>query len=237
MSDKETQAAFEAIVSHTAGISHLERIVGLVYDFDDEHDARYAGATYLSSRATSQDIFFPNVFDALQANEDFHIFAANFLEQQPDARIFIGIDDNAYTESRYLFDHFVVGKTRLCSDTSLPSIDASLMIFDFDEESGSIEALTDDATVWEQTGHFVKQNFIIEGMDVDCAVLTRIVLDGTNPTLRILVATHPDVTPPLLMGLLEQADPTEFHLLRVIAEHPKATDEVIEKANTLGSDD
>lgn len=240
MTDKDkVQTAFEEIVAGTHGVSHFERIVGLIYDFDDEVEQDVAGLVYLNERSSAQDLFFPNVHDALTAHPDFHVFLANFLEQQPDARVFIGLDVMNYRQSRYAFDQFVVGKTRLCSAITLPSVDASLVMFDIGEDEEGhegFESITDGDTVWEQWGDVIKTNMILEGTDVDTAVLTRMVLDGTSPLLRILIATHPKVSKPILKALLEQADPIEYHLLSVIQHSPAADDEVREKAKTLGDD-
>lgn len=235
MTDKDkTQATFEEIVASTHGVSHFERIVGIIYDFEDEFEGDVAGLVYLNERSSSQDLYFPSVFDALEAHSNLHIFIANFLEQQPDARIFIGLDAMNFNESRYAFDLFVVGKTRLCSNLLLPSVDGSLMGFEIEEEG--YESITDGSTVWETMGNVIKQNLIMEGVDVDTAVLTRILMDGTNPLLRVLIATHPKATTPLLKAVLEEADPTEYHLLSVIQHHPLADDAVREKAQTLGNE-
>jgi hypothetical protein len=270
--DKGVSMTFEDIVANTRGVSHLERIVGIYYDLESDYDCSLAAVTYMNERATGQDLFFPNLFDALAANPDFHIFLANFLEQQPDARVFIGLDLNFASEARYLFDLFVVGKTRLCSDLELPAVDASLMSFnndfndfdDYDDDDDDDDdhsdhdheshqnntdgssfnnydfsdtlVLTQGVTVWEQLGDVIKQNIILEGLEVSTAVLTRMVLDGTTPLLRVLIATHPRVTTALLLGLLEQTDPIEFHLLEVIAQHPLADERVLQLARTLGDD-
>jgi hypothetical protein len=250
-SEKNASSTFEDIVSRTHGVSHLERIVGIYYNFGSDEEEFIAGETYLHERATGQDLFFPSVFTAIEANPDFHIFLANFLEQQPDSRVFIGLDTGRIQEARYMFDLFVVGKTRLCTNPILPSIDASLIGFgtDFDEDFHdddldddeseppfSLYAITHAATVWEQFGELIKRNLIVEGIDVDTAVLIRMILDGTEPILRILIATHPKVTTPLLKAILEQTDPTEYHLLDIIARHPAANDEVLELVNTLGDE-
>lgn len=231
--NNKVQAAFEEIVAGTHGVSPHERIIGVIYDFEDDVEQDVAGLVYLNERSSPQDLFFPNVADALKAHQNFHVFLANFLEQQPDARVFIGIDANNYPADRYAFDLFVVGKTRLCSSLILPSVDASLVAFDVDEDG--FESVSDGDTVWETMGLVIKQSLILEGLDVDAAVLTRMVMDGTSPLLRILIATHPKVNTGILRALLEEADPTEYHLLSVVETSPLADDAVRERARTLGN--
>lgn len=223
---------FDTIVAQLEGLSHLERIVGLVYDLSSPEDAKAAGYTYIGERGSPEDLFFPNVETALASNEDFHIFAANFLEANPHARIFVGIDSSDYQMNRYIFEHFIVGKTRLCADMALPSVDGSITFIDAplgmeDADHADFEIETESASVWESHGAFIMQNMIIADPDVTPSVLIRMVLEGTTPLLRVLIATHPSAPKGALMGLLEQADPTEEHLLNVIGLNPNSDDDVM----------
>ena len=208
--------AFDNIVANVRGLSHLERIVGIVHFEDDKSSADAAVKVYAIERGSTDDIYFPSINSCLSSHENVHLFIADFLENNPDARVFVGIDSDEYVTNRGLFEHLIVGKTRLVSDMSLPSLDGTIIFVD--EMGDGYEEEVESASVWEQHGINIKQNMIIVDPDVGPEALSRMVLDGTDPMLRVLIASHPAAGTGALLGILEEADPAEEHLFKIISE-------------------
>ncbi len=208
--------AFDSIVANVRGVSHLERMIGIVHFEDDPSSADAAVKVYAMERGSTDDIYFPSINSCLSSHEDVHLFLADYLEKNPDARVFVGIDSNEYLTNRGLFEHLIVGRTRLASDMTLPSLDGTVIFVDQTLEG--YEEEVESASVWEQFGLSIKQNMIIIDPDITSEALSRMVLDGTDPMLRVLIASHPAAGPGALMGVLEEADPTEQHLFKIISE-------------------